>query len=180
MVAEHESAVRFLRKMREATDGFGADLAAGEQVFWLKYLLSSQSAILWMSLLFYMSTLFYWGGFFTGAGRNSVAEVAGSKLAWGGVLMALIGTFVRWYESHQALGALEDDLGPADLELIARVDLALVDTSAVDEGARLVTEIDQSDVFGRRHLDDGVHARGELIIDAKVALGILAHLHDVL
>ncbi|MEE8614721.1 MAG: c-type cytochrome biogenesis protein CcsB [Roseateles sp.] len=83
------------------TDGFGADLAAGEQVFWLKYLLSSQSAILWMSLLFYMSTLFYWGGFFTGAGRNSVAEVAGSKLAWGGVLMALIGTFVRWYESHQ-------------------------------------------------------------------------------
>ena len=83
------------------TDGFGADLAAGEKVFWLKYLLSSQSAILWMSLLFYMSTLFYWGGFFTGAGRNSVAEVVGSKLAWGGVLMALIGTLVRWYESHQ-------------------------------------------------------------------------------
>lgn len=83
------------------TDGFGADLAAGEKVFWLKYLLSSQSAILWMSLLFYMSTLFYWGGFFTGAGRNSVAEVIGSKLAWGGVLMALIGTLVRWYESHQ-------------------------------------------------------------------------------
>ena len=82
-------------------DSFGADLAAGEQVFWLKYLLSSQSAILWMSLLFYMSTLFYWGGFFTGAGRNSVAEVVGSKLAWGGVLMALIGTLVRWYESHQ-------------------------------------------------------------------------------
>ena len=83
------------------TDGFGADLAAGEQVFWLKYMLSSQSAILWMSLLFYMSTLFYWGGFFTGAGRNSVAEVVGSKLAWGGVFMALFGTLVRWYESHQ-------------------------------------------------------------------------------
>ena len=83
------------------TDGFGADLAAGEQVFWLKYLLSSQSAILWMGLLFYMSTLFYWGGMFSRAGRNSVAEVVGSKLAWGGVLMALIGTFVRWYESHQ-------------------------------------------------------------------------------
>ncbi|MFG6465201.1 c-type cytochrome biogenesis protein CcsB [Roseateles sp. BYS87W] len=83
------------------TDSFGADLAAGEQVFWLKYMLSSQSAILWMSLLFYMSTLFYWGGFFTGAGRNSVAEVVGSKLAWGGVGMALIGTLVRWFESHQ-------------------------------------------------------------------------------
>ncbi len=83
------------------TDGFGADLAAGEQTFWLKYLLSSQSAILWMSLLFYMSMLFYWGGFFTGAGRNSVAETVGSKLAWGGVMMALVGTLVRWFESHQ-------------------------------------------------------------------------------
>ncbi len=83
------------------TDGFGADLAAGEQVFLLKYLLSSQSAILWMSLCFYLSMLFYWGGFFTGAGRNSMAESVGSKLAWGGVFMALVGTLVRWYESHQ-------------------------------------------------------------------------------
>ncbi len=83
------------------TDGFGADLAAGEKVFWLKYMLSSQSAILWMSLCFYLSTLFYWGGFFTGAGRHSMAETVGSKLAWGGVFMALVGTLVRWYESHQ-------------------------------------------------------------------------------
>jgi len=45
--------------------------------------------------------LFYWGGFFTRAGNNSTAEVVGSKLAWGGVMMALIGTLVRWYESHQ-------------------------------------------------------------------------------
>ncbi|MFG6416839.1 c-type cytochrome biogenesis protein CcsB [Roseateles sp. DC23W] len=82
-------------------DDFGADLAAGEQVFLLKYMLSSQSAILWMSLLFFMSNLFYWGGFFTGAGRHSVAEAAGSKLAWGGVFMALVGTMVRWFESHQ-------------------------------------------------------------------------------
>lgn len=83
------------------TDGFGADLAVGEQTFLLKYMLSSQSAILWMSLLFYMSMLFYWGGIVAGAGRNSVAEVIGSKLAWGGVFMALVGTLVRWYESHQ-------------------------------------------------------------------------------
>jgi cytochrome c-type biogenesis protein CcsB len=82
-------------------DAFGADLAAAEQVFLLKYMLSSQSAILWMSLLFVMSMLFYWGGFFTGAGRDSVAEVVGSKLAWGGVFMALVGTLVRWFESHQ-------------------------------------------------------------------------------
>ncbi|MDC8784788.1 c-type cytochrome biogenesis protein CcsB [Roseateles koreensis] len=83
------------------SDSFGADLAAADQVFWLKYMLSSQSAIMWMSVLFYMSTLFYWGGFFTQRGNNSTAELIGSKLAWGAVFMALTGTMVRWFESHQ-------------------------------------------------------------------------------
>ena len=39
-----------------ATDAFGADLGQADEVFLLKYLLSSQSAILWMSLLFFLST----------------------------------------------------------------------------------------------------------------------------
>ena len=85
----------------QKTDAFGADLAAADSVFWLKYMLSSQSAILWMSLLFFMSTLFYWGGFFTKQGEDSAAEAIGSKLAWAAVFMALTGTMVRWYESHQ-------------------------------------------------------------------------------
>ena len=38
------------------SDGFGADPAQGENVFLLRHLLSSQSAILWMSLLFFMAT----------------------------------------------------------------------------------------------------------------------------
>ena len=80
---------------------YGADLAAGDQVFWLKYMFSSQSAILWMALLFYMSTLFYWGGMFTRQGKTSAAEAIGSKLAWGAVFMALTGTLMRWFESHQ-------------------------------------------------------------------------------
>ncbi len=83
------------------TDGFGADLAAGGNVFLLKYLLSSQSAILWMSLLFFMSTLFYWAGFFSRAGERALGLRAGSWLAWAAVFMALTGTMVRWYESHQ-------------------------------------------------------------------------------
>mgnify|MGYP000928179466 CR=1 FL=1 len=37
-----------------ATDDYGADLSKADQVFWLKYLLSSQSAILWMSVLFFI------------------------------------------------------------------------------------------------------------------------------
>lgn len=81
-------------------DAFGADLAAGENVFLLKYFLSSQSAILWMSVLFFMSTAFYWIGYFARE-RGATAERIGSKLAWAAVTMALIGTLVRWFESHQ-------------------------------------------------------------------------------
>ncbi|MFY9476949.1 MAG: c-type cytochrome biogenesis protein CcsB [Aquabacterium sp.] len=81
-----------------ATDDFGVDLAKGEQVFWLKYMLSSQSAILWMSLLLFMSTAFYWAGLVM---RRDTPTLLGRKLAWGGVFMALVGTLVRWFESHQ-------------------------------------------------------------------------------
>ena len=83
-----------------ATDGFGADLAQGENVFLLKYFLSSQSAILWMSVLFFMSTCFYWIGFVARREDNAAVRI-GSRLAWVAVFMALAGTVVRWYESHQ-------------------------------------------------------------------------------
>ncbi|EWS66273.1 Cytochrome c biogenesis protein CcsA [Hydrogenophaga sp. T4] len=65
----------------------------------LKYFISSQSAILWMSVLFFMSTIFYWVGMFTRAGN--AFESLGSRLAWVAVTLALVGTMVRWYESHQ-------------------------------------------------------------------------------
>jgi cytochrome c-type biogenesis protein CcsB len=81
-------------------DTFGADLAQAEQVFLLKYFLSSQSAILWMSVLFFMSTAFYWIGFFAKAEDNAAVRI-GSRLAWVAVFMALTGTLVRWFESHQ-------------------------------------------------------------------------------
>jgi cytochrome c-type biogenesis protein CcsB len=76
-----------------------ADLARADQVFMLKYFISSQSAILWMSVLFFMSTLFYWVGLLTRAG--DAFEGLGSGMAWVAVGLALIGTLVRWYESHQ-------------------------------------------------------------------------------
>ena len=77
----------------------GGSLARSEQVFWLKYFLSSQSAILWMSVLFFMSTVFYWLGMFSIAQGNAF-ESLGSKIAWVAIGMALIGTMVRWYESY--------------------------------------------------------------------------------
>jgi cytochrome c-type biogenesis protein CcsB len=82
---------------------YQGQLARAEQVFWLKYFLSSQSAILWMSVLFFMSTLFY-GLSFVSESQAAFLERAGSWLAWAGVVMALTGTMVRWYESY-LLGA---------------------------------------------------------------------------
>ena len=75
-----------------------ANLARADQVFMLKYFISSQSAILWMSVLFFMSTIFYWVGMFTRAGN--AFESLGSRLAWVAVTLALVGTMVRWYESY--------------------------------------------------------------------------------
>ena len=82
---------------------YQGDLASAEQVFWLKYFLSSQSAILWMSVLFFMGTLFYWLGMIAGqgeGGRSASFELMGSRIVWAAIAMALIGTMVRWYEGY--------------------------------------------------------------------------------
>ncbi len=78
---------------------YQGNLARAETVFWLKYFLSSQSAILWMSVLFFMSTIFYWLGVVS-TKQTDAMESLGSKIAWAAVTMALIGTMVRWHESH--------------------------------------------------------------------------------
>ena len=78
---------------------YDGSLARAESVFWLKYFLSSQSAILWMSVLFFMSTVFYWIGMVS-TREGTTMERLGSRLAWVAVGMALVGTMVRWYESY--------------------------------------------------------------------------------
>ncbi len=82
---------------------YQGSLARADSVFWLKYFLSSQSAILWMSVLVFMSTIFYWIGIVS-RGEGAAMSLIGSRLAWAAVGMALIGTLVRWYESY-LLGA---------------------------------------------------------------------------
>jgi cytochrome c-type biogenesis protein CcsB len=82
-----------------AIASYQGSLARADTVFWLKYFLSSQSAILWMSVLFFMSTAFYWIGMFS-RGESGAMSLIGSRLAWVAVGMALIGTMVRWYESY--------------------------------------------------------------------------------
>jgi cytochrome c-type biogenesis protein CcsB len=76
---------------------YGGTLDAANTKFFLKYGLSSQSAILWMSTLFFLSTLFYWGGL---AVRSDFGGSVGSKLCWGAVVMGFTGMLVRWYESY--------------------------------------------------------------------------------
>jgi len=77
-----------------------ADLGRADTAFLLKYFLSSQSAILWMSMLFFMSTAFYWAGAMLRT-HSQAMEVMGTRVAWAGVVLALVGTMVRWYEGHQ-------------------------------------------------------------------------------
>ena len=78
----------------------GADLARADQVFLLKYFISSQSAILWMCVLFFMSTAFYWLGMVVSKSADTM-ELLGSRLAWTAVVLAVVGMLVRWYEGHQ-------------------------------------------------------------------------------
>jgi hypothetical protein len=82
-----------------AIGSYQRDLGRAENVFWLKYFLSSQSAILWMCVLTLMSTVFYWVGVLKQSHAATWSSL-GTKLAWGAVTMALIATMVRWHESH--------------------------------------------------------------------------------
>lgn len=76
---------------------YQGELARSESVFWLKFILSSQSAVMWMSVLFVLATLTYWLAL---AARSEFAARVGSALTWSAVAMGLIGLMVRWYESY--------------------------------------------------------------------------------
>lgn len=76
---------------------YGEDLARGETSFFLKYLVSSQSAIMWMSALYVMATFAYFFGMFA---RSDFASRVGSALTWSATAMGFTGLMVRWRESY--------------------------------------------------------------------------------
>ena len=76
---------------------YAGDLQNANQKFFLKYMLSSQSAILWMSTLFAFSTVFYWVGLLS---RSNFGTSVGSKLCWAAVVLGWTGMMVRWFESY--------------------------------------------------------------------------------
>lgn len=76
---------------------YAGDQARATQVFWLKYFFSSQTAIMWMNVLFVLSMLFYWLALFK---RSQFLGGFASGLSWSAVIMGFVGLMVRWYESY--------------------------------------------------------------------------------
>lgn len=76
---------------------YAGNIANAETVFGLKYLLSSQSAVMWMSALFVLATAFYFAGLIA---NNEFVAKTGSVLTWSAVVMGFTGLMVRWYESY--------------------------------------------------------------------------------
>ncbi|GAB3262704.1 cytochrome C assembly family protein [Chitinimonas naiadis] len=76
---------------------YGGELARGQTAFWLKYALASQSAAMWMCVLFFLATLLYWGGLLR---RSATLEAIASGLTWAASGAAVVWFFVRWYEGY--------------------------------------------------------------------------------
>jgi len=74
----------------------GSQARAGES-FFLKYLISSQSAVMWMNVLFILAMLTYWFALFK---RSEFIGRVASALTWAAVLFGFVGLMVRWYESY--------------------------------------------------------------------------------
>lgn len=76
---------------------YHGDLARAEQAFLLKYFLASQTAIMWMNVLFVLAMVAYWIAMFA---RSGFTGKVASGLTWSAVLMGFVGLMTRWYESY--------------------------------------------------------------------------------
>ena len=76
---------------------YQGELVRADKVFFLKYMISSQTAIMWMCFLYAMSGVAYWAGLLAQADGLTRA---GSGFLWSATTMGLIGLMVRWYESY--------------------------------------------------------------------------------
>ncbi len=76
---------------------YHGDQASATQAFMLRFLISSQSAIMWMNVLFVLAMVTYWFAMYK---RSDFAGKVASSLTWTAVLMGFVGLMVRWYESY--------------------------------------------------------------------------------
>jgi cytochrome c-type biogenesis protein CcsB len=67
------------------------------QVLFLKFLIASQSAIMWMNVLFFLAMATYWFALYR---RSAFTANVASSLTWVAVFFGFVGLMVRWYESY--------------------------------------------------------------------------------
>ncbi len=77
--------------------GHGNSYNLNEQLFLLKYLLSSQSAFMWMSAFYVLAMLTYFFALFI---RSDFAGKVATWMTWTGAAFGLTGMMMRWYESY--------------------------------------------------------------------------------
>jgi cytochrome c-type biogenesis protein CcsB len=80
-----------------AIQRYANDLTLANSDFFLNYMLASQSAFMWMSVLFVMATVTYFAGLFL---RSEFTQKIGTALTWSASAMGMIGLMVRWKESY--------------------------------------------------------------------------------
>jgi len=76
---------------------YGNQISANEQSFFLKFLVSSQSAIMWMSALYVLATVSYFVYIFSNS--EYIGKIA-TVLTWSGSIFGFVGMMVRWRESY--------------------------------------------------------------------------------
>jgi len=76
---------------------YADNLALAETNFFLKFLLSSKSAIMWMSALYVLATVSYFLGLIIG---SDFTNKTASAMTWCATVMGLVGLMVRWRESY--------------------------------------------------------------------------------
>jgi len=75
----------------------GNDIKAQETAFFLKFLVSSQSAIMWMNALFVLATFSYFFALFK---ASDFAGKVSTALVWIATAFGFTGMMVRWLESY--------------------------------------------------------------------------------
>ena len=80
-----------------AVSVYGDNLGAAENKFLLKFLISSQSATMWMSALYVLATVVYFVELFS---RNEFVGKVATSMVWSATVMGTVGLLVRWRESY--------------------------------------------------------------------------------
>ena len=75
----------------------GNVITANEQAFFLKFLVSSQSAIMWMSALFVLATVTYFLALYN---KSDFTFKTATFMVWAAATFGLVGMMVRWRESY--------------------------------------------------------------------------------